>query len=155
MAGFTFLTLAYIVSWGAMFDAQVFAWTFIEWPFFASMLVVSFLVQCGAGVFGVISWLGFGKGLAHYLHVEQVLLESDFDPDVFESGDAEKGPASGSSSPVQQRAPSALSTLSGEGGVSVVMKDTNWDFADVSRPPIYMVDVQTTKRSAESTDSLP
>ena len=90
------------------------------------------------------------------VHVEAVLTESDFDPDVFESGDAEKGTASGSSSPVQQqRAPSALSTLSGEGGVSVVMKDTNWDFADVSRPPIYTVDVQTTKRSAESTDSLP
>ncbi|TBU56155.1 hypothetical protein BD310DRAFT_932019 [Dichomitus squalens] len=153
MACFTFLTFAYVLFWGVMFDAKVYVWTFIEWPFFASMVVVSFLVQCGAGVFGVVSWLGFGKGLAHYLHVEQVLLESDFDADVF-SNDPEKAPASGASSPVQQRAPSALSMLSGEGGVSVVKKDTNWDFADVSRPPIYMVDVQTTKRGSGSVDSL-
>ena len=66
MAGFTFLTLAYIVSWGAMFDAQVFAWTFIEWPFFACSTMVSMAVLLGAAIFGVISWLNFGKGLAHY-----------------------------------------------------------------------------------------
>ena len=87
------------------------------------------------------------------MHVEAVLLESDFNPDVF-TNDEEKAPASASAGSPMQRSPSALSQLSTE-GVSVVKKDTNWDFADVSRPPIYMVDVQTTKRSAESTDSLP
>ena len=39
------------------------------------------------------------------------------------------------------RAPSSLSGLSTE-GAAVLKKDSNWDFAEVDRPPIYMVDVR-------------
>ena len=66
MAAFLFVDLLYIVLWSAMFKAQVYQWTFIEWPFFASTTIVSFIVLFSAGVFGVICWMGFGKGLAHY-----------------------------------------------------------------------------------------
>ena len=66
MVVFLFFDLAYIVLWGTMFKAQVYQWTFIEWPFFACTTIVSFFVLFGAGVFGVICWMGFGKGLAHY-----------------------------------------------------------------------------------------
>ena len=78
------------------------------------------------------------------MHVEAVLTESDFDADVFANEDVEKkgGPSGGLPSPVQ-RAPSALSELSGEGGVNVVVKDRNWDFADLDRPAIYDIEVQT------------
>ena len=159
MVGFVLLDVLYLVSWGGMFDAQVYAWTFIEWPFFAAMTTVSFLVLSGALVFAIICWRGFGKGLAHYLHVEQVLLESDFDADVFATEDVEKktgSNAAGLPSPLQ-RAPSALSQLSGEGGVNVVVKDRNWDFADMDRPVIYEVEVSTSKQSlgSGSTDTLP
>ncbi|KAI1790896.1 hypothetical protein LXA43DRAFT_1144440 [Ganoderma leucocontextum] len=126
MVCFVVLNLLYLVSWGGMFDAQ-----------------------CGALVFAVVCWKGFGKGLAHYLHVEQVLLESDFDADVFATDDVEKKLPSGEPSPIQ-RAPSALSELSGGGGVNVVVKDTNWDFLDIDRPAIYDVEVQTSKRSLGS-----
>ena len=66
MAVFLFVDLLYMVLWAVMFKAQVYQWTFIEWPFFACSTIVSFFVLFGAGVFGVVSWLGFGKGLAHY-----------------------------------------------------------------------------------------
>ena len=159
MACFVLLNVLYLVSWGGMFDAQVYAWTFIEWPFFAAMTTVSLLVLSGALVFAVISWRGFGKGLAHYLHVEQVLLDSDFDADVFATEDVEKkaGPGGGGLPSPIQRAPSALSELSGEGGVNVLVKDRNWDFADMDRPAIYEVEVSTSKRSlgSGSTDTLP
>ena len=81
------------------------------------------------------------------MHVEAVLTESDFDPDVF-TNDAEKGvrkDGGGNSSigiSSMQRSPSALSDLSLE-GAAVMKKDTNWDFADIDRPPIYTVDVKT------------
>ncbi len=158
MAGFVLLNLLYIVSWGGMFDAQVYAWTFVEWPFFACTTTASLLVQLGALVFSAICWRGFGRGLAHYLHVEQVLLESDFDADVFATEDLEKkaGPSGGLPSPIH-RAPSALSDLSGEGSLSLMVKDRNWDFADVDRPAIYEIEVQTSKRSlgSESMETLP
>ena len=73
------------------------------------------------------------------MHVEAVLMKSDFDPDVF-TNDPEKTPRKEGGSWPTQRSPSALSDLSTD-GIAVLKKDSNWDFADVDRPPIYMVDV--------------
>ncbi|TFK92896.1 hypothetical protein K466DRAFT_181277 [Polyporus arcularius HHB13444] len=151
MAGFLFLTFCYITLWSAMFSSEVYRWTFIEWPFFACSTMVSMGVLLGAAIFGIISWVNFGKGLAHYLHVEAVLLASDFNPDVF-ANDEEKARTSPAVTSPMQRSPSALSQLSVE-GVSVVTKDANWDFADVSRPAIYTVDVQVNQGSVRSTSS--
>ncbi|CDO70429.1 hypothetical protein BN946_scf184999.g70 [Trametes cinnabarina] len=150
MAGFLFLNVCYIVGWSVMFYSEVYRWTFIEWPFFGAATLVSFLVMVGALVFGIICWTGFGKGLAHYLHVEAVLTDSDFDPDVF-TNDAEKSSTSRVTSPVVQ-CPNALSDPSRE-GVSTIKKDENWDFADVNRPPIYTVDFRDTRKG--STGVLP
>lgn len=66
MAGFLFLNAFYIVGWSAMFKAQVYTWTFIEWPFFGCTTIVSFMVLVGALVFGIICWTGFDQGLSHY-----------------------------------------------------------------------------------------
>ncbi|RPD60844.1 hypothetical protein L227DRAFT_575013 [Lentinus tigrinus ALCF2SS1-6] len=151
MAGFLFLNICYIALWSAMFYSHVYRWTFIEWPFFACSTMVSMGVLVGAAIFGTISWVNFGRGLAHYLHVEAVLLESDFNPDVF-TNDEEKAPANSSMNTPVQRSPSALSQLSAE-GVSVVKKDTNWDFSDVNRPAIYTVDVQVNQGTVRSMDS--
>lgn len=81
------------------------------------------------------------------MHVEAVLTESDFDADVF-TNDAEKSPSKAASSPVI-RCPSALSDPFPE-GVPSVKKDGNWDFADVDRPRIYMVDFEERKGSGSS-----
>ncbi|KAI0772470.1 hypothetical protein BD413DRAFT_612613 [Trametes elegans] len=148
IGGFLLLNVCYIAGWGAMFYSKVYLWTFIEWPFFGCTTLVSFLVLTGALVFGVICWTGFGNGLAHYLHVEAVLADSDFDPDVF-TNDAEKAPSKPASPTI--RCPSALSDPSPE-GVSTVKRDGNWDFSEPDRPPIYMVDFRGAK---DSTGTLP
>ncbi|KAI0668913.1 hypothetical protein C8Q78DRAFT_1080788 [Trametes maxima] len=148
IAGFLLLNLFYIIGWSVMFKSQVYLWTFIEWPFFGCTTIVSFMVLVGALVFGIICWTGFGEGLAHYLHVEAVLTDSDFDADVF-TNDMEKSPSKAVASEI--RCPSALSDPSPE-GISVIKKDGNWDFSDVDRPPIYMVDFEDTKGS---TSTLP
>ncbi|KAI0752121.1 hypothetical protein C8Q74DRAFT_1373907 [Fomes fomentarius] len=153
MAGFMFLVVAYIVCWGVMFYSEVYRWTFIEWPFFACSTLVSMVVLLGSVIFGTISWMGFGKGLAHYLHVEAVLMESDFNPDVFSNEDREKGAMNSQMGSPIGRAPSALSHFSAS-GVSVLKKDTNWDFADsdVDRPAIYTIDVQSKGNARSTTD---
>ncbi|KAJ3005872.1 hypothetical protein NUW54_g4152 [Trametes sanguinea] len=147
MAAFLFLNVCYIVGWSVMFYSQVYRWTFIEWPFFGCATLVSFVVMMGALIFGIICWTGFDKGLAHYLHVEAVLTDSDFDPDVF-TNDAEKSPTSRVTSPIV-RCPSALLDPSPE-GVSTIKRDENWDFADVSRPPIYAVDFRDGRKESAS-----
>ena len=88
------------------------------------------------------------------VHVEAVLMESDFNPDVFTNEDTEKGANSSTMNSPIGRAPSALSHFSAE-GVSVVKKDTNWDFADsdVSRPAIYTIDVQSKGSVRSAADS--
>ncbi|KAH9887072.1 hypothetical protein C8Q73DRAFT_795096 [Cubamyces lactineus] len=149
MAAFLFLNLCYIVGWSVMFYSQVYTWTFIEWPFFGCTTLVSFIVLIGAFVFGIICWTGFGKGLEHYLHVEAVLTESDFDPDVF-ANDTEKSPTRSKASSPVIRCPSALSDPSPE-GVSIIKKDQNWDFADMDRPRIYTVDFRDTRKGSAAT----
>ncbi|KAH9850094.1 hypothetical protein C2E23DRAFT_870296 [Lenzites betulinus] len=147
MAGFMFLTVFYLAGWSAMFKAQVYLWTFIEWPFFCCMTVVSSLVLLGALVFGIVCWTGFGQGLAHYLHVEAVLMESGFDADLFTNDDSEKASSQATSPSI--RCPSALADPSPQ-GVSTIRRDGNWDFADadVDKPRIYMVDFAEEKGSS-------
>ncbi len=66
MAVFLLFALVYIVSWSLMFDSQVYRWTWIQWPFFASCTISAFIAVITSGVFGVVCWLQFGAGLAHY-----------------------------------------------------------------------------------------
>ncbi|KAI0830096.1 hypothetical protein BC628DRAFT_1313796 [Trametes gibbosa] len=149
IGAFLFLNVCYIVGWGVMFYAQVYLWTFIEWPFFACTTIVSFIVLIGALVFGIICWTGFGQGLAHYLHVEAVLTDSDFDADVFTNEDTEKGSSTASSPGI--RCPSALGDPGME-GIPTIKKDGNWNFADadLDKPRIYMVDFLESKGSTSS-----
>ncbi|OJT14242.1 hypothetical protein TRAPUB_9184 [Trametes pubescens] len=86
---------------------------------------------------------GGGTWSGEYLHVEGVLMNSDFDADVF-TNDTDESPKAGSS--VGIRCLSALADPFPK-GVSSVKKDVNWDFADVDCPRIYMVDFEETKSS--------
>ncbi|TFK47254.1 hypothetical protein OE88DRAFT_1666637 [Heliocybe sulcata] len=94
MSGFLVLAFVLIVCWAIMFYSLVYRWTFIQWPFFACMTVSSFVVLIACFGFGVICWLNFGKGLKHWLYVEDILAKSDFEPEVFPH-DAEKVPFPG------------------------------------------------------------
>ncbi|KAJ7678857.1 hypothetical protein DFH06DRAFT_1165035 [Mycena polygramma] len=90
-----FLAVAGLVftSWILMLKSWSFAWTFVQWPFFACQMVAATLSLLTTIVFGVVSWLHFGKGLAHYLYVDDVLAKSGFEPELFEK-DVESHPPS-------------------------------------------------------------
>lgn len=107
MAAFLFIGVCFITLCGVMFDALVFRWTFLRFPFFAAVLVEAFVVMIASCIFGAICWKNFDKGLAHYrpsslfallspsspictVYAEGVLGQENFEPGVF-THDIEKG----------------------------------------------------------------
>jgi len=84
MAAFLGIASLVFTSWILMLKSWSFAWTFVNWPFFACQIVAASLSLGATIVFGVISWLHFGKGLAHYLYVDDVLTKAGFEPELFE-----------------------------------------------------------------------
>ncbi|CAK5269355.1 unnamed protein product [Mycena citricolor] len=84
MLGFLGISAIIFASWILMAKSWSFAFTFVNWPFFACLIVASTLSLLSTIVFGVLSLLHFGKGLAHYLYVDQVLAKAGFEEDVFE-----------------------------------------------------------------------
>ncbi|PCH42977.1 hypothetical protein WOLCODRAFT_144305 [Wolfiporia cocos MD-104 SS10] len=75
----------YLICWTLMFYSYSFRWTFLYWKFFACLTCTSYIVLIATGIAGVICRLNFGKGLAHYLHVEEVLAKSGFAAGIFEN----------------------------------------------------------------------
>jgi len=83
---FVFLVLAAAVfaCWLTMLKSWVFIWTFVQWPFFACCMISASLSLLATIIFGIVSVLHFGKGLAHYLYVDGVLAKAGFEPELFE-----------------------------------------------------------------------
>lgn len=82
---FVILGLLFEASWSGMYDSLVWRWTWIQWPFFASITVSSQIILLASVLFGVICRLNFGKGLKEYLHAASALEKEDFEPEIFES----------------------------------------------------------------------
>jgi hypothetical protein len=89
MSVFLVLGFIFISGWALMFYSLVYRWTFLQWPFLASLTVASYVVMIASMVLGIKCWLNFHQGLAHYLYAEDALASSDFEPEVFPH-DAEK-----------------------------------------------------------------
>jgi hypothetical protein len=83
MTLFLVLALLFVAAWATMFYSQVYRWTFLQWTFLACMSTASFIVIIASMILGTISWLNFDQGLANYLHAEDALASSDFEPEVF------------------------------------------------------------------------
>lgn len=66
MVAFLLLGVIYIGGWGVLYYSQVFRWTWIQWPFFASLSVSAALVQLASIILGIICWRNFHRGLAQY-----------------------------------------------------------------------------------------
>jgi hypothetical protein len=66
MNAFLLLCMGYIIGWGAMFDSKTFRWTFVQWPFFSVVLVLSVVLVTICFVVGILCRLNFGRGLPHY-----------------------------------------------------------------------------------------
>ncbi|KAF8064161.1 hypothetical protein FPV67DRAFT_1420008 [Lyophyllum atratum] len=72
-----------------MFTSAIYRFIFMSWPFFATITVTSFVLILVTTLLGVWCRLNFGRGLAHFLQVSDVLEGADFTP-VYFSKDAEK-----------------------------------------------------------------
>lgn len=77
---FLVLSLLFIGLWAAMFKSISFRWTFVVWPFFAVMAVVSGTLMIVTFILGVACRFNFGKGLPRYLNAEEPLEGNDFTP---------------------------------------------------------------------------
>ncbi|KAF7327699.1 hypothetical protein MKEN_00349400 [Mycena kentingensis (nom. inval.)] len=88
-----FLAAATLVftSWVLMLKSWSFAFTFVNWPFFAIQIVAASISLVSTIGFGIVSYLHFDKGLAHYLYVDNELAKAGFEPELFEK-DVEKVP---------------------------------------------------------------
>lgn len=76
---------AYVVCWALMYYARVFRWTWLQWPFFASLTVAAQSVLAASVVLGVLCRARFGAGLKHYLRADAALAKDDFEPEIFGS----------------------------------------------------------------------
>jgi len=90
--------------------------------------MVSFVVLIATGISGLLCRLNFGKGLAHYLHVEAELAKADFTPEVF-SNDS------------NSRSTSSFNSERSLSGATMLKHDINWDLfhVDVDRVPVIVV----------------
>ncbi|KAH9948515.1 hypothetical protein B0H21DRAFT_820997 [Amylocystis lapponica] len=137
---FLFVCFLYVLCWSIMFYSQVYRWVFIEWPFLGCMTIASFLVLVGAAAFGVVCWLNFDKGLAHYLHVEDVLARSGFVSEMF---------AHDMNSPT----PEPPSEFEPRHTPTPHKIDEEWDVLDISHKPVYVVELRDTKAYSPDPDS--
>ncbi|KAI5120629.1 hypothetical protein M0805_009389 [Coniferiporia weirii] len=78
------IAIALEAGWSGMYDSLVWRWTWIQWPFFASLAVAAQLLLLASIVLGVLCRMNFGKGLKEYLHVASVLEKDDFEPEMFD-----------------------------------------------------------------------
>lgn len=72
------LSIMFIGLWAAMFDSISFRWTFMLWPFFAVMAIVSGTLMVFTLILGLACRFNFGKGLPHYLSSQEPLDGDDF-----------------------------------------------------------------------------
>jgi hypothetical protein len=89
MICFLFLGFCIILAWSIMFYSLVYRWTFIQWPFFATLTIEAFIVLIASCILGIICWRNFNKGLGHFIYVESVLAKGDFEHETF-THDVEK-----------------------------------------------------------------
>ncbi|TDL27135.1 hypothetical protein BD410DRAFT_486448 [Rickenella mellea] len=82
--------------WGSTMANPLFQYTLGEWPFFASLSILSFIFLVATTALGFVCRYNFGKGLKHYITVLEVLEEAKFTPGVF-SHDPEKAEIDGPS----------------------------------------------------------
>jgi len=89
-----FLAAASLVftSWILMLKSWSFAFTFVNWPFFAVQIVAASIALLSTIIFGIVSYLHFDKGLAHYLYVDEELAKAGFEPELFEKDVEKVGP---------------------------------------------------------------
>ncbi|KAF5339730.1 hypothetical protein D9611_009111 [Ephemerocybe angulata] len=83
--GFIVLSTLLIGTLGAMFSSNLYRTIFMEWRFFATMTITSFIFLVLTTAVGLACYYNFGKGLAHYLQVTEALEGEGFTPVLFDN----------------------------------------------------------------------
>ena len=90
MAIFLAISLHFIASQTGMFVSPVYRLTFATWTFFGTLTVLAYVLLVATTAMAVVCRTLFGRGLAHFIHVQDALEECDFTPVYFERGDAKR-----------------------------------------------------------------
>ena len=63
-----FLTIAlfFLFAWSMMFYSRIYRFTFVDWPFFGSMTIASFLTLISSTGFAFVCLRNYGKGLSEW-----------------------------------------------------------------------------------------
>ena len=80
MVAFLFISTLVIVSQMGMFLSPIYRLNFITWNFFGSITVMAFVLFNITFSMALVCRYFFGRGLAHFLQVQEVLDECDFTP---------------------------------------------------------------------------
>jgi len=67
VSAFIALSLLLLAGWGSFFFCATFRWQFMEWKFFATMMVASIALLVVTTILGVVCWYNFDKGLKKFL----------------------------------------------------------------------------------------
>jgi len=66
MSLFLATSLLLITAWGFLFMSRTFRWEFMEWKFFATMMVASAALLVITTILGVVCFYNFDKGLKRF-----------------------------------------------------------------------------------------
>jgi hypothetical protein len=66
-----------------LFFSPLYQFIFGSWSFFATVTVTAYILMVLTSVLGIVCRINFGKGLAHFLQVNEVLEGVDFTPVLF------------------------------------------------------------------------
>ncbi|KAF8990258.1 hypothetical protein BDQ17DRAFT_1372156 [Cyathus striatus] len=75
-----------------LFFSPLYRFIFGSWPFFATITVTAYILMVLTSSLGIFCRLNFGRGLAHYLQVNEVLEGVDFTPVLFSEDKQEIDP---------------------------------------------------------------
>jgi len=89
MLAFLLASLLLITAQTAMFISPIYRLTFGTWTFFAALTVAAYILLVATFTMAIVCRALFGRGLAHFLQVQDALDECDFTPVYFDRGTGE------------------------------------------------------------------
>ncbi|TFK96961.1 hypothetical protein BDV98DRAFT_575222 [Pterulicium gracile] len=90
---FTAIGILLTAGSAMMFASSMYRFVFNSWALFATVTLTAFVLTVAATALGVVCRVvGFGKGLKHFLYVQDVLEGADFAPVYFSHNNNEKKP---------------------------------------------------------------
>ncbi|KAF8482306.1 hypothetical protein JB92DRAFT_1679405 [Gautieria morchelliformis] len=140
-------SLLLILSQLDMFLSPLYRLTFSTWDFFAAVTTLAYILLDLSFFMAIVCRYFFGRGLAHFLQVQEVLEECNFTPVVIERGSRTFGASANDEACIMPW------DVEGQGVVKKLslLEDTNHITTDLSvmhiRPPSGVLTVSSRARS--------